>query len=519
MKVNMKAKYYQLISLCLLWAAALCTACTDDAVSPFNPLLPEPDDGLPQVADGQFVVSYGTSEAVSRALSTDTLPANKRISSLHYFVYDATSNNLIKMRKIRGINDSTHWPISSREEVNGHKMPWDLRQDLQDTLMAGPKYLILFIANIDSTLFTLPDGTQHPALVRNVEKYTSAKILLPKVPFSDNNMYYMWEDTLQVTSKTTVKRNDVKLQRLVTRTDVRREEIDLKKELYKVVANKGYEKMAKMLGINDKIDKHVDEFCGRMIKKMTGDYKQEASQLTTLLKSQETKDTLHKAFKELFVKQYTESILSSGLSRRIGLWPKTGLVTAHYLKGSRANVLSFDRKAYKDEQMNQSEVLELTDGKFTIIGFSGSEANSQNGITNLLFQGSDPNSTFEISNDTLWLKGGLNTRHKVKCNPVNSVYIDVSDKTPKKKTTLNFMDALKNIPDWVTLSQYKGADQKKTFFEMAKDRVFNSGFISEDYSEYGVNFSNFLFSNFLIPDITVDNADKIVTVYPSWIYE
>lgn len=108
------------------------------------------------------------------------------------------------------------------------------------------------------------------------------------------------------------------------------------------------------------------------------------------------------------------------------------MVTAHYLKGSRANVLSFDRKAYKDEQMNQSEVLELTDGKFTIIGFSGSEANSQNGITNLLFQGSDPNSTFEISNDTLWLKGGLNTRHKVKCNPVNSVYIDVSDKTPKK---------------------------------------------------------------------------------------
>lgn len=75
------------------------------------------------------------------------------------------------------------------------------------------------------------------------------------------------------------------------------------------------------------------------------------------------------------------------------------------------------------------------------------------------------------------------------------------------------MDALKNIPDWVKLSQYKGADQKKTFFEMAKDRVFNSG------SEYGVNFSNFLFSNFSIPDITVDNADKIVTVYPSWIYE
>lgn len=190
--------------------------------------------------------------------------------------------------------------------------------------------------------------------------------------------------------------------------------------------------MAKMLGINDKIDEHVDKFCGRMIKEMTGDYKQEASQLTTLLKSQETKDTLHKAFKELFVKQYTESILSSGLSGRIGPWPKTGSVTAHYLKGSRANVLSFDRKADKDEQMNQSEVLELSDGKFTIIGFSGSEANRQNGITQLVFQGKEPNSTFDINNDTLWLKGGLNTRHKVKCNPVDSVYIDVSDKTPKK---------------------------------------------------------------------------------------
>lgn len=515
MKVNMKAKYYQLISLCLLWAAALCTACTDDAVSPFNPLLPEPDDGLLQVADGQFVVSYGTSEAVSRALSTDPLPANKRISSLHYFVYDETSKNLIKMRQIRGINESTHWPISSREN-----MPWDLRQDLQDTLMVGPKYRILFIANIDSTLFTLPDGTRHPALVRNVEKYTSAKILLPKVPFSDNNMYYMWEDTLQVMSKTTVKRNDVKLQRLVTRTDVRREAIDLKKELYKVVANKGYEKMVKMLRINDKIDEHVDKFCGRMLKNMTKDYKDQAKQLTDLLSLSSTKDTLHKAFKELFVKQYTESILSSGLSSRIGPWPKTGSVTAHYLKGSRANVLSFDRKAYKDEQMNQLEVLELTDGKFTIIGFSGSEANKQNGITNFLFQDSDPNSTFEISNDTLWLKGGLNTRHKVKCNPVDSVYIDVGDKTTQKNPTLNFMDALKNIHTWVELSKYTKPGLTTSFFEMAIKNVFTGDNIFGDkFSIYGKNFSNFLFSEISIPDITVDNADKIVTVYPSWIYE
>lgn len=516
----MKAKYYQIISLCLLWAAALCTACTDDAVSPFNPLLPEPDDSLPQVPDGQFVVSYGTSEADTRALSTNPLPANERISSLHYFVYDDETKNLIKMRQIRGIDKSTHWPISSREEEDGHKMPWELRQDLQDTLMVDTKYRILFIANIDSTLFKQPDGKPHPALFRNVENYTSAKILLPKVPFSDHNMYYLWADTLKGESKATIKRNDVMLQRLVTRTDVRREEIDLKKKLYEAVANKGYEKMDTMLGINSKIDEHVENFCKRMDERMNGYYKPQADALIALLRKTSTRDTLHKAFKELFVKQYTDSILSSSLSGRLGPWPKTGTVTTHYTDGNRVNVLSFDRKADKDEQMNQSEVLELTDGTFTIIGFSGSEDKKLNGITQLVFQGTEPNSTFEISNDTLWLKGGLNTRHKVKCNPVDSVYIDVGNQIAKKNPTLNFLDALKNIPEWVNLSKYKGDKEDKTFFEMAEDRVFYDYVIGDgDYAVYGRNFSNFLFSKFSIPDITVDNAEKIVTVYPSWIYE
>ena len=47
-------------------------------------------------------------------------------------------------------------------------------------------YRILFIANIDLTLF----GEKHPSVFRDIEKYESAKILLSKVPFCDNNMYY-----------------------------------------------------------------------------------------------------------------------------------------------------------------------------------------------------------------------------------------------------------------------------------------------------------------------------------------
>ena len=79
---------------------------------------------------------------------------------------------------------------------------------------------------------------------------------------------------------------------------------------------------------------------------------------------------------------------------------------------------------------------------------------------------------------------------------------------------------LKNIPAWNTLSKYTKPGLTTSFFEMAIKNVFTGdNLFGDKFSIYGHNFSNFLFSNFSIPDITVDNADKIVTVYPSWIYE
>lgn len=510
----MKAKYYQLISLCLLWAAALCTACTDDAVSPFNPLLPEPADGLPQVADGQFVVSYGTSEAVSRALSTDTLPANKRISSLHYFVYDETSKNLIKMRKIRGINQNTHWPISSREEVNGHKMPWELRQDLQDTLMAGPKYRILFIANIDSTLFTLPDGTTHPALVRNVEKYTSAKILLPKVPFSDNNMYYMWEDTLQVMSKTTVKRNDVKLQRLVTRTDVRREAIDL--NIDSVLEHTTYN--AQETYINQKMDEHLEAFCAAF-DNMKGDYSDKAQEMKAFLKKSDVRDLLYAAMKDSIMKDYTTNLAGANYLQKLNKWTLANMVTVKYKENTRVNAMTFNRKPLHlaDGLTDTEEVLHVDEGAFRIVSFlTGTlTPNSMctNKIESLSFSTANTAQNFTIKDATFQTGEEMNRWYDVTCNPMDSVKIISKKYYASAQLSFDFTKILEKVSGWNELYNYTLGGNKKPFIYWVNENVFG-----KNDGKFGENFTNFHFSGntvLQIPSAT-DLKETDVKIIPSW---
>lgn len=508
----MKAKYYQIISLCLLWAAALCTACTDDAVSPFNPLLPEPDDGLPQVADGQFVVSYGTSEADTRALSTNPLPANERISSLHYFVYDDETKNLIKMRQIRGIDKSTHWPISSRD----NKMPWELRQDLQDTLMAGPQYRILFIANIDSTLFTLPDGKPHPALFRNVENYTSAKILLPKVPFSDNNMYYLWEDTLLVESKTTIKRNDVKLQRLVTRTDVRRKTINLETHVDSVLEHTTYH--AQETEIKKEMDVHLDEFC-TAFDKMQGDYKDQAQQMKALLKKPDVRNKLYAAMKDSIMKDYTTNLAEAKYLQKMNEWTLARTVTVKYKENTRVNAMTFNRKPLHlaDGVTDTEEVLPVAEGAFSIVSFltDNITPNSKctNKIESLSFTTEDPAQNFTIKNAIFQTGEEMNRWYDVICIPMDSVKIVSKKYYAPAQLSFDFTKILEEVPEWKDLYTFTLGGSKKPFIHWVNENVFG-----KNDEKFGTNFTNFHFSGntvLLIPSAK-DLKESDVMIVPSW---
>lgn len=508
----MKTKNIFLMILWLSVAGSLLSACCDDQNAPWHPEISDSEEEL-AVGNGRFVVSYSTTDdASTRALSDTALPANKRISSLHYYVYDNETGNLVKKRRIRGINEKTTWPINNRTS-----MSWELRQDLQDTLMAGPTYRILFIANIDSTLF----GEKHPPVVRHEEKYETAQILLPQVPFSDHNMYYLWEGELTGDPKapTTVKRQDVWLRRLVTRTDVERKEIaDLSTHLYNAIVNSLYKNQEKEANLKKLMSKHIQDFTVRIDGRMNGDYEVYANQLRDLLRQEAIQETLFNALKRTIAKQYATAILNSQLAATIKEWPQTGTVTTDYQTGTRTNVLFFNKIADKDANMKQTEDLEITGGTFTIIGFSGDEIKTMNGIDKLTFKIPETDATFEISDATLWLKGGFNTRHKAICNPV--VGITIKDTAPTDlKPTLNFIDALKDIPKWVELSNFKLEKVDKTLFEMVIDRVFNDNGLSDKFSHYGTDFTNFEFTNFRIPNITEANAHAHVTITPSWSYE
>ena len=129
-------KYLKYGSLCcgLLWLAACSSDCPGE----------EYTDSIPELPGGQFVVDYSVGETASRAFG-ENLPANQRISSLTYLLYDGDA--LVKKREIPAINTKTEWPLK-RET-----MKWEQREALKDTLTAGVTYTAVFVANEDKTLF------------------------------------------------------------------------------------------------------------------------------------------------------------------------------------------------------------------------------------------------------------------------------------------------------------------------------------------------------------------------------
>ena len=504
----MKTMYILYMALWLSVVGSLFASCSEDYESQWNPETSNREEHV-VVGDGQFVVNYSATDGLStRALSDKPLPANERISSLHYYVYDKETGNLVKKRQIRGINRTTTWPINNRIS-----MSWELRQDLQDTLMVGPTYRILFIANIDSTLFALPDGKPHPAVVRYDKKYESAQILLPEVPFSDHNMYYLWEGELKAQDQATIKCQDVLLQRLVTRTDIHRMEIpNWNKHLELAIDSSLYVDTV----INAKVDAHITSFCQRMTEQITGKYKDYATRLRNLLTSDTVRLLIKDSLKHQLISQYHAAIFQTDkFKKRMTIWPVNGIVSVYYQKNTRANVLTFSRTPMKDPTLKQMEELEVLNGNLSIIGFSGNETINTNGIDSLVFTGTDPTVSFTIDGKTLWLKEGMNRRFIVTCNPLAGV-----DSREKESfsPSVNFYNILKDNKEWNFLKGFDLSDWGGSFFQNVQEKVFDSKEgIGTDYSQYGKNFNEFLFSNILMPNIKNDNV-KNISLIPSWNY-
>ena len=168
---------------------------------------------------GMTVVDYAVGEMMTHSVSHVALPANKRISSLTYMLFN-DKGKLEDMREIPDINENTVWPLKRAT------MTWEQRDALRDTLKVGRHYTAVFLANVAPSLFGNEEVLHFKTQVGGGVQYHNLEevyLTLPKtVAFGDNNMYYFALHEITPTAA-----NDrehpyncpVMLERIVSRTD------------------------------------------------------------------------------------------------------------------------------------------------------------------------------------------------------------------------------------------------------------------------------------------------------------
>lgn len=196
----------------LLAGLFLCAACSESTDL----------EGVSGSLDNQaklVIVDYAVDEPELRSVSHEPLPANQRISSLTYLLYDA-EGSLVKQREIPDINTTTVWPLKRTT------MTWAQREALRDTLKCGDKYTSVFVANANPKLFANEEVLHLTKLVDAKPipvKLSEVFLSLPKnTAFHDGNMFYL--DVNNIELDTLVDRDHplncpVMLERIVSRTD------------------------------------------------------------------------------------------------------------------------------------------------------------------------------------------------------------------------------------------------------------------------------------------------------------
>ncbi len=536
----MGMKYFQIGMWCVTAMLSL-AACTEDLDG--NPI-PETPSDVPteesdteagEIPEGKFVVSYSVGDASMPTRGSDPLAA-EHIQSLYHYVYvrdkNATGGELFLKRKIRGINRSTKWPISNREE-----MSWELRQDLQDTLDDGLDYRVLFVANVDPAHFKKvmdESGKLVPqTLVTGEKNYATARLLLPAEPLTDNTMYYMWEGEIIRTGSTPKPASEnqkVLLRRVVARTDFKREVVmnpdgteHGDRNLYNAIERGFYQTYAAEL--SNSITGATNNFCkdlrAKVIDKTNGNkakypFKGENGEGNMLLKLIEAnRDLIAQSIKDLIINKYVRLITPLEKYKKIGTWYTDGNSRVNITYESAAgrgyaNALGFDRRpAHVEGSSNVVKLSVEPDGMFRIIGFTGAGYNEINSLR--FYQENDHNSFFELTGIPR-LEHGLNEKRLYVCDPVWKV--ETTADLKKERITVNIDNLFKkmtvNGKTWEEFMMTKG--------------IYNSGgWLAKDEEltlrQYLGNECSLLeiWIESRLPNLEVKKPDALIEVYQNWV--
>lgn len=505
-------------------------ACGQDPLQEMTPdaSTDNADGSASGVPEGTFLVDYSVDNGSATRAAGD---GKLQISSLDYYVYKKTSGELLKHRRIAIDPEKQVWPMT-REN-----MTWEQRQALQDTLQCGVDYRILFIANVDSTLFNYDgydkDANPHPAVVKGDENYSTARILLPNVPFRDDNMYCLWEGELAAFTEATtyrdqavINRNDILLQRIVTRTDISRASDDDKTSLYDAIANGFYEENCRA-NVEESVAWWINDFCERINSCATEghpfydiqDYPTQIKSLTEILK--QNQNLVIDTYRDQIIKRYVAAIeISAIYTTRMQQWAKDRrTVRVVYADGTRANAIGFNRTALHDAEGIDSNVNEAAcnmseDGTVSIIGFARPETETvKNEVVSLDFYDGDvlafqikgTDATFEIAQGINWLR-------EVVCDSANKINFLGSNYDAEDSVDLT--EILKDVQEWNQIF----IDNPKL-----KDVIDDDFFAGCNWGvngHAGADFKGCSFENFPIhvslPDITEENVDTSIELIPAW---
>lgn len=512
----MKTYLYPLLAGLLSLAA-----CTNDTLQEIVSLDPEEEDNKVNLTEGTFIVDYSVDGDVATRAADD---GKLKIRSLDYYVYYEEGGELVKHRRIMIDPDKQEWPMTR------DNMTWEQRQFLQDTLQYDVAYRTLFIANVAPSLFnydTYSESNPHPAVVIGDTLYQNARILLPNVPFHEDNYYCLWEGHLnnpgnnEAGHEELIKRKDVLLQRIVTRTDVRK--TDNPTTLYKAIEDGFYKENCEE-AVKEAVNKWINDFCNRINKcadyhrtQNIYNYKDDINTLTTEL--QTNKDKVVAAYKVQLINEYVNIIKSSSIyTTRMQNWYANGrTVKAIYRSSTRANALSFQREpshyAPNDSEYNNEAFCTIDEnGIVTLIGYHG-----QNGELNIVTSFEFSDFTITGTNATFTISQGINNWYETTCNPCAKVLFHSSTSIQEK--TVNLLDIMTGISTWDKLKTDNSFKEGADYFWTCYLNHFSGNLYGDD----DCNFEGYAFDRFPIkvtlPNLTADNVNTSIELIPSWAYE
>lgn len=495
----MKTYLYPLLAGLLSLAA-----CTNDTLQEIAPVAPGENTPTANTGKGTFFVDY----SVDGGASTRAGGSPLKVQTLDYYVYYAEGGELVKHRRIR-IDSNQSFPLTR------DNMTWEQRQALQDTLQYDVKYRTLFIANVDSTLFnygTYSNTNPHPAVVTGDTLYQNARILLPNVPFHEDNYYCLWEDTLHQLSTAPLngpmKRHDVLLQRIVTRTDIRR--VDTPTTLSTLTQNiyNTYAENATTI-VSDQINK----FCSILKSESEKGITQADNRLKPYGESGDVdrlinylKDNLSKiqeAVKNQIISRYTTAI-SNAYKLRTTNWAEMQYAQCNYANSSQVNSFGFDLTPYTVDNEESTYTATITNGTFSIISFAGITT-QMNTINSIDFSSSSK--TFTITGEALvYTSQEKNRLYEVTCDPANSINIVTTSTSKNERFNLDTLFTGDTTWDNLYNLQLDGA------WSSFQDAIGRRVFRDHEEEGFGESLENFSFP-ITIPDIQSDADFRFI---PSW---